>query len=346
VRDIELGPLPSPPPDGTTITSIDETSAGLPVAFWDDPLTLTTQGCAGGSASYELVLEGHIVRNGAMTANPAGSSTFTATIAPLAPDHGDGLVRITFTCPGTPLDPIEFGIYIDPSGVVRDTHGAPVVGATVVLYRSASAAGPFFAVPSGSAVMSPANRRNPDETTDDGRFGWDVVAGFYKVSAAKDGCTSAVTGVLTIPPPVTDLDLRLDCDTQPGGGTTTPPAVKPTVPPTPTATAAPRRLATVGRVSLLKGKVLVVAISCAKSARTACAGTVTAKLGRKVIAKRRYQRLKAGKKSRLRLTLSKPGRKLVAKVKRGKKLKITVIVSVRDAAGKGATARRTVSVRR
>ena len=71
-----------------------------------------------------------------------------------------------------------------------------------------------------------------------------------------------------------------------------------------------------------------------------------AKLGRKVIAKRRYQRLKAGKKSRLRLTLSKPGRKLVAKVKRGKKLKITVIVSVKDAAGKGATARRTVSVRR
>jgi len=46
------------------------------------------------------------------------------------------------------------------------------------------------------------------------------------------------------------------------------------------------------------------------------------------------------------MTLSKAGRKLVAKVKRGKKLKIALTVTVKDAAGKGATARRTVSVRR
>jgi hypothetical protein len=40
------------------------------------------------------------------------------------------------------------------------------------------------------------------------------------------------------------------------------------------------------------------------------------------------------------------GSKLVAKVKRGKKFKIAVTVTVKDAAGTGATAKRTVSVRR
>ena len=360
-KDLELGPLPEPPPDGTTITSIGTSEDGLPVAYWEDPLSLVTEGCPGGTASYQVVLEGRNVRSGPMTESPAGSGTFTATIAPLAPDHGDGLIRITFTCPGTPVDPVEFGIYIDPSGVVKDKNGNPLEGATVRLFRSASASGPFFPVPDGSAIMSPSNRRNPDVTDDEGRFGWDVVAGFYVVTAAKDGCVSAAdpsqaaarTSVLTIPPPVTDLDLRLDCTPPPddtgdgGGGTTTPPVVTPiTGPPAAgPSTAAPRKLASVGKVTLRKGK-LLVPVACAKTARTACAGTVTAKLGKKTIAKKGYKGLKAGKTSRLKLTLSKAGRTLVAKVKRGKKMKIAVTVTVKDAAGKGATAKRTVSVRR
>ena len=87
---------------------------------------------------------------------------------------------------------VEFGIYIDPSGVVRDMAGTRSRARTVTLFRSASAAGPFFPVPDGSAVMSPANRSNPDTSTgSDGRFGWDVVAGFYVVTASRDGCVSA-----------------------------------------------------------------------------------------------------------------------------------------------------------
>jgi hypothetical protein len=364
-QDIQLGELPPPPPDGTTITNIGESEDGLPVAYWEDPLVLVTQGCAGGTAAYQVVLEGRSVRNGALTESPAGSGTYRGTIAPLAPDHGDGIIRVTFTCPGTPADPVEFGIYIDPSGVVNDKDGNPLEGATVRLFRSASAAGPFFPVPNGSAIMSPSNRRNPDESRADGRFGWDVVAGFYVVTAAKDGCVSAAdpaqeearTIVMTIPPPVTDLDLRLDCTTPEdpgdggggdggggGGGTTAPPVLGPTGPPA-TPTVAPRKLASVGKVALRKGK-LQVSVACARSARTACAGAVTAKLGRKTIAKRSYKGLKPGASKRLAIKLSKAGRKAVAKVKRGKKFKIAVTVTVRDAAGKGATARRTVSLRR
>ena len=111
------------------------------------------------------------------------------------------------------------------------THSARrVADATVELLRSANPAGPFMPVPNGSAVMSPSNRTNSDLTDADGHFGWDVVAGYYKVRASKDGCVSnadrsaefAETHVMTIPPPVTNLDIRLYCGEggggNPGGG--------------------------------------------------------------------------------------------------------------------------------
>jgi hypothetical protein len=72
-------------------------------------------------------------------------------------------------------------------------------------------------------MMSPSNRNNPDTTSANGEFGWDVVAGFYKVRAEKAGCFSPTdpaqtfveSAVLTIPPPVTDLELILKCSSLP-----------------------------------------------------------------------------------------------------------------------------------
>lgn len=77
--------------------------------------------------------------------------------------------------------------YIDPSGIVVDTEGAPVAGATVTLWRSDVLEGPFTIVPDGDGFMSPANRQNPDSTTDAGEFRWDVLAGWYKVTATAPG---------------------------------------------------------------------------------------------------------------------------------------------------------------
>lgn len=58
----------------------------------------------------------------------------------------------------------------------------------MTLLQSDSATGPFAVVPDGSAAMSPMNRKNPDVTDSGGRFGWDVIAGYYKVRAEKSGC--------------------------------------------------------------------------------------------------------------------------------------------------------------
>ena len=122
-----------------------------------------------------------------------------------------------------------FPIYIDPSGYVRNVDGSPLGGAKVTLFQSQLKSGPFTVVANGSAVMSPMNRINPDLSEADGHFGWDVIAGYYKVRVEKSGChapgaaasTGVETEVMTIPPPVTNLDLRLECplvgDPGPGG---------------------------------------------------------------------------------------------------------------------------------
>jgi hypothetical protein len=127
--------------------------------------------------------------------------------------------------PGGPEEETTFPIYIDPSGFVHTVGGAPLGGATVTLFQSQAKSGPFSVVANGSAVMSPMNRVNPDLSEADGHFGWDVIAGFYKVRVEKGGCHApgdggrsfVETAVMTIPPPVTNLDLRLECPPLVGG---------------------------------------------------------------------------------------------------------------------------------
>jgi hypothetical protein len=109
-------------------------------------------------------------------------------------------------------------------------EGEPIAGATVILYWSDDYYGPYIQLANNHPHMSPANRSNPDLTDATGHFGWDVAAGFYKVQATKAGClvpeafkrsafkrseTTFESATLTIPPAVTDLDLRLDCTPNP-----------------------------------------------------------------------------------------------------------------------------------
>ncbi len=208
---------PNTPPPGTTLQPGQTGANGMPLVHWQHELTLTHQDCEGGIASFEIFQGSNFLYGGPMFETSPG--IYTATIPPLHPFHGYARVRITVICPGSPPATVEFDIYIDPSGHVRNTLGEPLAGATVTLYRADVSSGPFDAVPDGSAVMSPENRRNPDVTNAEGRFGWNVFAGYYKVRAQASACHApgdpqtpyVETGVMVIPPPVTDLDLRLDC---------------------------------------------------------------------------------------------------------------------------------------
>jgi len=230
-QDVILKPPPGAPPPGTGITHVGESADGVPTVYWEEPLTLSTEGCIGATVSYKIVLEGAAVSTGGLTEAPAGSGAYSGVVPELYPHLGDGRVVITFDCPSSPGETIEFGIYIDPSGMVVDAGtGAPIAGATVTLLRASAENGPFSAVPSGSAVMSAANRSNPDLTDSEGHFGWDVIAGYYKVVATADSCDSAETGVLSIPPAVTDLRIGLTCAAEggsPGSGSSQPPVAVP-----------------------------------------------------------------------------------------------------------------------
>ena len=73
---------------------------------------------------------------------------------------------------------------------------------------------------------------------------------------------------------------------------------------------------------------------------------MSVKIGKKAVGSRKFKKLKPGKSAKVKVTLTKKGRKLVRKVKKGKKVKFALRVTVRDASGAGATARRTVSIRR
>jgi hypothetical protein len=215
-------------PDGTTIGGIGVVgvlSDGEPELEWEYPTTLTTQGCADGSAAYAVTGENIDLGipqtvSGSLTESPVGSGTYTGTIPPLAPIHGQATVAVTITCPNASQDQsFSFDVYIDPGGTVVDTDGNPIVGATVTLLAGPSPSGPFTPVPNGSTVMSAGNRSNPDTTSVGGSFGWDVTPGAYEVQASAPGCTSpsdptqpdVLSAPFTVPPPLNDLQLTLAC---------------------------------------------------------------------------------------------------------------------------------------
>jgi hypothetical protein len=110
------------------------------------------------------------------------------------------------------------GAFVDPSGTVLGSLGGttvPLAGATVTLSRSADAASPPLTVASGSAVLSPGTPVNPETTTSQGAYGWDVLAGYYDVSASATDCTQQQVGPLVVPPPATGVDITLACTALP-----------------------------------------------------------------------------------------------------------------------------------
>jgi hypothetical protein len=195
---------PVPPPAETTVTA----EGGV--------FEITSEGCAGGAATFEVRESATdvLVTSGSLTEDPPG--VYTGSLGALP--GGAKWVEIEISCPDTSVETTEFTQYIDPSGYILFEDSVPAIGATVSLYRSDAATGPFELVPNGSAIMSPDNRVNPDTSIpDEGRFGWDVIPGFYIVRATNGLCF-AESEVLSIPPEVTELPVVLDCSSLCGNG--------------------------------------------------------------------------------------------------------------------------------
>jgi hypothetical protein len=93
---------------------------------------------------------------------------------------------------------------------VVDQFGSPVAGASVVLSRADAPEGPFEPVADGSSVMSSRNRANPVVTDVSGRFSWDVVPGWYKVTARAAGAADAASEAMEVPPERVGLVLAVD----------------------------------------------------------------------------------------------------------------------------------------
>jgi hypothetical protein len=225
-QNFEFSTLQKPPAgsSASTPTVGGTTEDGFPLLYWGDPIKLKTEtgACAHPTVTYAITQGDPVIvtlSSGPMTEGPTG--TFTATAPAVYPHHGYATVTFTVDCPGPEPDPkpVEFTVYIDPSGFVRTIDGTPLPGATVTLLQGPGLSGPFAPVPNGNTVMSPANRANPDTTDAAGHFGWDVSAGFYRVRAEKPGChapgepgtASVETSAFSVPPEKTDIDLRLEC---------------------------------------------------------------------------------------------------------------------------------------
>lgn len=218
------------------------------------PVTITTEAsCPGGAAptSVALTLNGR-----SYPMSPAGGSSWTATIPADEIESGD--LGIVVACPTGPPITNEVGkiqLY-DPSGVITDsTTNQPIQGATVTLYHvpgwtartsslddgvsntcqsnlSKSSGAPWSQpAPTGEGVLADPSSGtidptvNPQVTTAQGRYGWDVAAGCWYVVVSKAGYNTLTSPVVGVPPAVTDLDLKLV-----PVATTPPPAPQPQPP--------------------------------------------------------------------------------------------------------------------
>lgn len=145
----------------------------------------------------------------------ATESVYSAVLPPrVAVPDGSGNITLTYTLKWANGDVVTDSFklrYTDPSGHVVDRYGTPIDGASVTLSRSATEDGVFETVTDGdTSVMDPAiNTVNPWVTPADGKFRWDVVPGWYTVSAEALG-TKIESPALPVPPEQLDLVLALE----------------------------------------------------------------------------------------------------------------------------------------
>ncbi|MGH2977266.1 MAG: hypothetical protein ACRDKC_02680 [Gaiellaceae bacterium] len=96
----------------------------------------------------------------------------------------------------------------DPSGAVVDASGKPVASAVVTIQVSPTGKGRFLTPTLGS--VSPQTLK--EMTGSDGRFGWDVASGYWRMVVTAFGYRRYVSQAYKVPPAVTNLVFKLKSD--------------------------------------------------------------------------------------------------------------------------------------
>ncbi len=104
---------------------------------------------------------------------------------------------------------VSFDIYIDPAGYIYDIEtGERIAGASVWLQRP-DGLGDWENVPTGELTPVAQPDVNPQITSEDGMYQWDVLEGSYRVHVEAPGYEPANSIVVSVPPPVFDLHVGL-----------------------------------------------------------------------------------------------------------------------------------------
>ena len=142
----------NPIPPGGSLSGPGGTQSGIvPSVHWHDPLTYTETGCKGGYGTLHVAAVNATTgqpeeRLVPLVETPAGSGTYVATIPPVAPLHGNGVVDESIACVGT-------------TTVLPD--GGPALGGTPVLLSGSgfsAATGVFFGSVGASAFRVISDR--------------------------------------------------------------------------------------------------------------------------------------------------------------------------------------------
>jgi hypothetical protein len=136
----------------------------------------------------------------------------TVTIPKLLVDEGS--VVVLWHCLATTNNPKESLVYEwkgeivlhDPSGTVLDGKtGRPVTAASLKLEFSPQRGGQF-GTPGVSGIEPQVN---PQLTSSNGLFGWNVADGYWRIRVRAFGYKPFTSPIYKVPPPVTGLKLKL-----------------------------------------------------------------------------------------------------------------------------------------
>jgi hypothetical protein len=170
--------------------------------------------CPGGTPPLSVTLVVGTQPPSTYTLSNTGGNIWTVTFPTPNGTAGQSFpLTLVIECPGQTIT-IYIGsiTLIDPSGFVTDavTHD-PIPEATVTLQRldgsNWEAVNPYATNLDGSPQIAP--QVNPQKTDADGHYGWDVIAGAYRVVVQAEGYIGQTSPQVTVPPPVLDLNLEL-----------------------------------------------------------------------------------------------------------------------------------------